>query len=156
MSSDNLEFVKTLQPTDVDLVELFSGDAPPFGPPTAEPLPFAADMLVEFVSNFPGAERLTRRGLDGFVDGWRDWLEPYATYRISTEGYIDAGDKVVVLIRVRATTGRGGVVVEHEPAALWTLADGTVVALQMYLERDDALREAGLPSRGEAVEEPRR
>jgi ketosteroid isomerase-like protein len=135
--------VRSLQPTDVDLVEMFSGDATPFGAPPAGPLPFADDFLVEFISNVPGVGRITRRGLDGFVDGWRDWLEAYGTYRISAEEYIDGGDKVVVLIKVRATTARGGVVVEHDPAVVWTLANGSVVAVRMYLEREEALREAG-------------
>ena len=77
------------------------------------------------------------------MDGWRDWLEPYASYWMTTEEFIDAGDKVVVLIKVRATTARDGVVVEHDPAVVWTLADGKVVAVRLYLEREDALREAG-------------
>ncbi len=98
---------------------------------------------MEFISNVPGVPPITRRGVDGFVDGWRDWLEAYGTYRISAEEYVDAGDKVVVLIKVRATTARGGVVIEHDPAVVWTLENGKVVAVRMYLERDDALREAG-------------
>ena len=61
-----------------------------------------------------------------------------------------------MLIQVKATTARAGVVVEHEPAAVWTLADGKVVAVRLYLDRANALREAGLSSRAEAVEEPRR
>lgn len=135
--------MRSIQPTDVDLVEMFTGEATPFGPPTAGPLPFADDFLVEFISNVPGVDRISRQGLDGFVEGWRDWLEAYATYRISAEEFVDAGDKVVVLIKVRATTARGGVVIEHDPAVVWTLAEGRVVAVRMYLGREDALREAG-------------
>ena len=135
--------MRSLQPTDVDLVEMFRGDAPPLGPAPGDPSPFTDDFLVEFVASSPLAERITGQGLDGFVNGWRDWLEAYATYRISVEEYIDAGDKVVVLIKVRATTARDGVVVEHDPAVVWTLANGRVVAVRMYLDREDALREAG-------------
>ncbi len=156
MSSQNVEIVKSLQPAEADLVETFGDDAAlPLGTPD-ELSGFADDFEVEFVSNIRGAERLTYRGLDGLVAGWRDWLEPYASYLMSTDEYIDAGDKVVVLIRIRATTARDGVVVEHAPAAVWTVGDGKVVAVQLYLGQEDALREAGLSPRGEAVEEPRR
>ena len=157
MSRENVELVKTLQPAEADLIETFAdADAPPVGPSEAELTGFAEDFEVEFVSQVPDAERPSYRGLDGFVTGWRDWLQPWATYRMRVEEYVDAGEKVVALIQVKATTARDGVVVEHAPAAVWTIADGKVVAVRMYLDREDALREAGLSPRGEAVEEPRR
>ena len=68
--------MKTLQPAEADLVEMFAdASAVPLGTPD-ELSPFADDFQVEFVSNVAEAERLSYRGLDGFVAGWRDWLEP--------------------------------------------------------------------------------
>jgi ketosteroid isomerase-like protein len=156
MSSQNVELVRSLQPADADLVKMFVDDAPMPTGFTPDISKFADGFPVEFVSNLPGAERPTYHGLEGFVAGWRDWLEPYASYRARAEEFIDAGDRVVVLIRVRATTARDGVAVDHEPAAVWTIADGKVVALGLYLDRDAAFREAGLAADARPVEQPRR
>ena len=156
MSSENVELVKSLQPADADLVEMFVHDAPipaEFAPDVSL---FADRFPIQFVSNLPGAERPTYYGLEGFAAGWQDWLEPYASYRASAEEFIDAGDRVLVLISVRATTARDGVAVDHEPAAVWTIADGKVAGIGLYLDRDSAFREAGLQADTRSAEQPRR
>ncbi len=154
MADDNLELVKSLQPAGVDLAEMFAPGAPAgYAPDLSR---FAEDFLVEFVSSVPGAARPSYRGLAGFAEGWRDWLEPYASYRIDTEEFIAAGDDVVVLIRVVARTARDGVALDHEPAVVWSIAGGRVIGVRMYLDREDALREAGSAAPAPPAEEPRR
>jgi ketosteroid isomerase-like protein len=156
LSAENVALVKALQPPAADLVELFvkQGLAPD-STVGAEPSPFAPDLHVEFVSQ-PDADRLTYRGVEGFVRGWQDWLEPWASYWTTAEEFIDAGDSVVVMVKVSAKTARGGVAVEHAPATIWTIKEGKVVSLRFYLDRDDALREAGIPSPERSAEEPSR
>lgn len=156
MSAENVEIVRSLQVDGVDLVELFENDTLDEVYPPEELSPFADDLKVEFVSPVAGSEPATYKGLEGFVAGWRDWLEPWQSYRVSVEDLIDAGDCVVTLIRVEGKTARDGVAVQHEPAAVWTLAGGKVVSIGLYLDRADAFREAGLPAPDSPVEEPRR
>jgi ketosteroid isomerase-like protein len=144
MSRENVELVKHLSPTGVDLVELFvtdqEGDEPLVSGSSDT---FADDFQVRFISGEPGWD-MEHRGAEGLIAGWREWLEPWESYRMDTEELLDAGDEVVTLIRVRARTARDGVVVEHSPAAVWSISEGKVVAIRFYLEREQAMKAAGL------------
>jgi hypothetical protein len=146
MSQENVEVVKRAQPDGVDMVELFRAFAAPDAVPTGIDLTvYDSDCQVEFNSRKTAAlAPPSSTGLLGLVEGWLDWLEPWESYYIEVERFIDAGDEVVSLARVHAQSTRGGVPVEHSPAAVWSVRDGKVVRVQFYLERDDALEAAGL------------
>jgi ketosteroid isomerase-like protein len=149
MSEENVELVRSLQPTGIDMVELVGEgeapgqDAPSIMPPAAA---FTDDFVVLFVAPALGQER-QYSGVEGLVEAWRDWLEPWASYELEAEDFIDAGDDVVVFVRVGARTARDGVRVEHSPAAIWSCRGGKVTAIRFYLDRDAALEAAGLPER---------
>jgi ketosteroid isomerase-like protein len=76
-------------------------------------------------------------------------LDLYAAWEqmdIEVEELIDAGDKVVAVIRV---TGRGrvsGIEIEYSPAGVWTIRDGRIVRVVWFVARDDALEAAGVES----------
>src|SRR5215210_2154609 len=81
MSNQNVELVRSIHPTDVDLVEFFGQDLAAFmdwGPPDS----FADAFGVQFISD---SGELEYQGLEGFIEGWRDWLEPWSTYRMKVE-----------------------------------------------------------------------
>jgi ketosteroid isomerase-like protein len=143
MSAENVEIVKGILPKEADLVEVLANDAP-VAALTGNPDFDLPDLEVEFAGTQSGAPGLSYRGLDGLVEGWREWLTPWASYRLRTEEYIDAGEKVVLLVSVRARTSRDGVAFEHQAAAVWTLRDGTPVAVHFFLEQEEALRFAGV------------
>jgi ketosteroid isomerase-like protein len=63
---------------------------------------------------------------------------------ITVDEFVDAGDKVVTLVRIRGRTSRDGVEVEHRPAAVWTVGDGQVTAVTFFLDRDEAFEFAGI------------
>jgi uncharacterized protein len=84
------------------------------------------------------------------VEGVRAWmLDLYAAWEqldIEVEELIDAGDKVVAVIRV---TGRGrvsGIEIEYSPAGMWTIRDGRIVRVVWFAASDDALEAAGVAS----------
>jgi len=135
--------VRALQPTDgVDLAEVYSGDASAL----VEAVAGVFDPAFEcaFIANeSSGFTTLDFRGAEGFVEGWREWLSPWESYRIEAEEFIDAGDEVVVLARVRARTRRGGVEMEHAPGAVWTVEGGRIRRIEFYLERSEALEAVG-------------
>jgi ketosteroid isomerase-like protein len=145
MSSENVELVKRLQPSCVDLVErLSSADtAEAFLGADVDAETFAEDLEVEWIAAH-SAEGLHYRGGSGMLEGWRDWLTPWASYRIESREFIDAGDQVVVFVHIRARTSRDDVIVEHSPAAIWTIENGRVVRIRFFLERDEALKAVGL------------
>ena len=61
---------------------------------------------------------------------------------------LDAGDNVVALVHITGRTARDDVQVEHTAAAVWWFQEGRIVKLHFYLEREDALRAAGLANQG--------
>jgi ketosteroid isomerase-like protein len=139
-----LDIVNAVQPSGVDMVEIFDADQG-----TAQPPPgFDADLLApDFETVFLAPEagaQMGFRGAEGFGEGWRDWLEPWSSYVVDVEDTRLAGEQVVSLVRIRARSRRDGVEVEHEAAAIWTLRDGLVTRVEFHLDREQALRSVGV------------
>jgi ketosteroid isomerase-like protein len=81
----------------------------------------------------PGMSRL----LAMLRDSWTEW-------RFEAERLIDAVDRVIVFIRVVARGGASGLVTERETAHIWTIRDGRLLSIQIYRDREEALRAVGL------------
>jgi ketosteroid isomerase-like protein len=143
MSQENVDVVKRVLLDGIDLVALFGASAPPDPSTTGIDLTaFDEEFETEFILGSRGPTSV--RGLEGFIDGWRDWLEPYDSYYIEVEELIDAGEQVVSLSRVVGQTTRDGVAVEHRPAAVWSLRDEKIVRVRFFLDREEAFEAAGL------------
>jgi ketosteroid isomerase-like protein len=105
-----------------------------------------AEPAFEVVMVGPTYVRQTieRSGADGFRDAWADWTSPFTSYQVEVEEMIDAGDRVVSLVGMRGKTRTGGVDVEATGAAVWTVVDGRLRRVEFHIDRESALREAGL------------
>ncbi len=90
----------------------------------------------------PGPVEYT--GFDGFLDAWRDWISPFESYTVELERMIPAGEHVVSLVTMGGTTKMGGPQIQAPAAAVWTLVDGRLRRVEFHLDRDAALRAAGL------------
>jgi ketosteroid isomerase-like protein len=81
-------------------------------------------------------------------EGLQRWIaitrEIWGEWRFEPERLIDAGDRVVALVRVIARGGVSGVPLDRETAHLWTLGDGRVTRCKVYLDRSEALEVVGL------------
>ena len=90
-------------------------------------------------------ENRVARGVQGFRDVFeKEDLEAWEERRFEPEGFIDAGDCVVVLQR-EYRRGRGsGVELESETAVVFEVRDGRVVLIQGYMDRALALEAVGL------------
>jgi ketosteroid isomerase-like protein len=84
------------------------------------------------------------RGLEDFRVAWGDWMTPYESYEIEPEEAIDAGDSVVLLVRQVGKTRTGGVEMENQGAAVVWVRDGRMRRVEFHLDRDAAMRAAGL------------
>jgi len=94
--------------------------------------------------NFPDAQAW--HGRDAVVQGLTAVAGAWDEFRIDVQELIDAGDRVVALVRFHgraAITGLdlGGVSVDGQ---VWTIRDGKAVDVQMYNGKVDALRAVGL------------
>jgi ketosteroid isomerase-like protein len=142
VSKRNVELIRSTFPAEADLAEVMRSDDP--AALVSDPSAFAPDMDVAFVAALAGAPGFEGHGIAALIEGWQDWLIPWESYVLTAEDFLDAGDKVVMLARVRGRTSRDGVEVEHSPAAVWSVTGDKVTAVTFFLQRDEALEFAGL------------
>jgi len=88
--------------------------------------------------------RTVSRGHAGVRQAWRDWFSAFSEIDAEVAELIDAGDQVVAVIRERELGRASGVPVEATHAAVWTLAHGKVIRMQMLDDRAQALKAVGL------------
>jgi ketosteroid isomerase-like protein len=100
------------------------------------------DLVTLMVSESAGAQEF--HGIEGFKEALNDWISPYESFRLEIEEAIVGDDKLVFLARQVATTKHDGVEVETESATVWTVQDGLVSQAAFYLDRQMALKAAGL------------
>ena len=109
---------------------------------------YADEMEWGWSGEFPGlagvfADTETPNSrLQGWLCGWETW-------ECEAEEYIVHGDVVVVLTRYRGRGRGSGVEVESEGAHVWKLRDGRAVRLEVFADRELALRVAA-----DLVEDP--
>jgi len=86
-----------------------------------------------------------QRGREQVLEAQRRWLQQWERpFAVDAEEVIDAGDRVVVLIRWRGRGKGSGAEVEAEGAHVWELRDRKAVRWDVYRDRDEALAAAGL------------
>src|SRR5687768_7248277 len=121
MSQENVELVKVLQPTGLDLVEVFSEGFEAQAAIDPDREFFHEDLEVQFIARGEQLGGAVYRGLEGLATAWREWLGAWTSYRLEVDGFVDAGDKVVALVRVAARTVRDDVMMHHTPGAVYAI-----------------------------------
>jgi ketosteroid isomerase-like protein len=149
MSQENVEIVRQLYPAEgVDIVAMVedaetakSALGPLFHPD------FEATIDPQAIA--VGGVNRTVSGIDGFISGWRDWTTAFEAYRIKAQEFMALNDgRVLVLDSHRAKSQTGGVEMEFRAAGIWTVTEGLVRQLEMFMERGRALEAAGLSESG--------
>ena len=108
------------------------------GDPNA--IPMGPDIGVE-----GGPRGLFAKGLDGFLDFWREWNSAWETWNLGPPEFIDVDeDRVLVSYQVRARPKTFQVDMTIEAANLLTLRQGKVTRLELFFSRDNALKAAGV------------
>jgi ketosteroid isomerase-like protein len=70
--------------------------------------------------------------------------EQWATMRVEPQEFIDAGDSVVVSVRLVGVGKQSGVETTANAAHIWTFRDGKIVRQTIFQTMDEALEAAGL------------
>lgn len=100
-----------------------------------------ADENIEFVR----ADKMRATGIEEMGALWRDWLAAFDEFASASEEFIDAGDRVLVLVRFRGRgKGSGAPAQDFAGASLFTLRDRSVVGLALYEDVEEAREDAGL------------
>jgi len=86
------------------------------------------------------------RGHEGMRQYMEAVYEAFEEYRPEVEQILDLGDERVLTLAIEHGRGRGSgaEVQSNKTAHLWTLRDGKATQLDLYLDRDRALEDAGL------------
>jgi ketosteroid isomerase-like protein len=90
------------------------------------------------------AEPDVYRGRDGMRRYWESFQDAMDEIRIEPEQLRDAGEAVVVAMRITAKGRRTAIAVEQRTVGVWTLRDGQVTRIQAYASLSDAFQAAGL------------
>lgn len=102
----------------------------------------APDLEVVMVG--PG---LTQRfgGVSGLRAAWQDWLAPFASYRIEPDPEPRCGEDAAVFFGHQVVVPKGSDQrIESEAATVVFLRDDQIARVEFHLDRDAALRAAGL------------
>ena len=140
MSAQNVKLVGQLQPPpDRDLATLYRDEstvetlidamAPSFDPALkSRYLPADAGDVEPNV------------GLDGLRKTWLAWLGDWAGYRAETIKVIDVGERVLVVTDEYAREAGSEDDVKLAGAAVWTVSNGQVSAIDVYADRTAAFK----------------
>jgi ketosteroid isomerase-like protein len=87
----------------------------------------------------------THVGTDGLRRMFAEADEVWEEFRVEPLELIDAGDRVVVIVRVVGKGKGSGVEVTHHSAQIWALHDGRITRWEVgYADRHEALAATGL------------
>jgi ketosteroid isomerase-like protein len=84
-------------------------------------------------------------GFEGVVRAYADWTTDFDEYEMRPDEFIDAGDRVVVDVFQRGRGRASGAVVEARVWLTYWVDDGKIVRMEIFNERQQALRAAGMP-----------
>jgi ketosteroid isomerase-like protein len=84
------------------------------------------------------------RGHDAVLSSLQGWEETWDDYAMRAEGYLDAGDNVVVTLHFRGRGRASGVEVDTRSYQVHTIREGKIVEMNEFIDRAAALKAAGL------------
>jgi ketosteroid isomerase-like protein len=84
------------------------------------------------------------RGRAEVVKAFRDYYDTWERLELRPEEIIDTGDELIVFVHEVARGRNSGIVMETDTAAISTLQEGWVIRVRNYLDRNEALRAAGM------------
>jgi uncharacterized protein len=104
------------------------------------------DPEVEFRPPPESPEFDTYHGHDGLNRAFSRWLGAWESIRFDEPDYVDAGDRVLAAHHQWGRSKGKGVEVRLDVFNVFTVRGGKIVRYEMFYERAEALRAAGLPA----------
>jgi ketosteroid isomerase-like protein len=99
--------------------------------------------LVWDVSNLGWPDRQLYHGPAGAMQFNAEWAGAWDDWELVPEDYVDAGERVVVIVNQRGRSKATGIPVEMRFAQVWTLRDGQAIRMQLYASVEEALAVVG-------------
>jgi ketosteroid isomerase-like protein len=82
------------------------------------------------------------RGPEGFRAAWREWVRAWDAMSAGLDEALESedGSRVLLLVTSRARLAGSATVVDQPSAALYRLRDGLIVAIDHYVDQEQARR----------------
>ena len=90
-------------------------------------------------------EGAVRRGPDGIIEFFHEWIEPWEDFQIDWELEQAVPDRALATVDMSGRGRVSGVPTEMRMFQVWSYRDDRVVRMELYYDRDAARRAAGLP-----------
>jgi len=103
----------------------------------------AADPEVE-VHDHDAPDQGDYLGREGLTRWLEDWGAAWADWSIELDEFIDAGDSVVIFIRMKAEGRDSGIALDRKDALVYEIRDALVKRIDYYNDRHEALKAVGL------------
>jgi ketosteroid isomerase-like protein len=100
------------------------------------------NLVVHRAPPLPDAR--TYHGHAGMAQAFVDWTEGFSDLVITTEEFIDAGDKVITRVRAKGRGASSGVAVDGEFWFVYAVDGAKIRRLDLFNQRGVALEAAGL------------
>jgi ketosteroid isomerase-like protein len=100
--------------------------------------------LVWDVSKLGWPDQQIYYGPEGANQFNAQWADAWDGWELEVEEYIDAGERVVVIVNQRGRSKVTGIPVDMRFAQVWSFRDGRAIRMQMYANVDEALEAVGL------------
>jgi ketosteroid isomerase-like protein len=110
---------------------------------TGEPDPSALDEDV-VIYDHDILDAGDYRGHDGYARWFEDFGAAWSDFALSIEEYLDIGEHVVVVFRIKAVGAASGIAVERQDAMVCRMRDLKVVRIDYFNNRDQAFKAVGL------------
>lgn len=97
-----------------------------------------------------GVDETVYRGPRGVARGVEEWVGAFCGYWLEVDELIEAGDKVLLLVREGGVGKASGARVSEEAAMVFTVTDGLITRARGFTDRAEAFAAAGVepPLRG--------
>lgn len=142
MAGENLERARRFYPSErLDIAEVFRRDD------AVELLESQfGDMFQDDFEtvDLSGTVTPTTRGMAGFIEGWREWLESFERWSVVADGFVESGDKILVRLDIVARSRTDRVDVPTRGANVLVFTGGKISRVELHTGVDAAERAAGL------------
>jgi ketosteroid isomerase-like protein len=109
------------------------------------PRHLATSDFVWDMSHFQGwPEQQLYEGMEGADEFLEAWVGAWDDWRIEVEAMLDAGEKVVTIMRQGGRSKVSGMRTEMTFAMVWSFRDGREARMEMYSDPKEALEANGL------------
>jgi hypothetical protein len=155
MSEENVEVVRQIFPGNIDMVALFDdpdllaamrAGIEPFVEPAFETVGDPEAIAMGSGTGVEaGSDGVFARGIEGFLNFWRDWNTAWDTWQLGTPEFVDVdADRVLVSYDVLARSKTDRVELTFKAANLITLREGKLTRLELFFDHVKAFQAAGL------------